>query len=186
MKKIVLILRILQILGLYLAFSEMIAKNISANNLPNYSFGINNRNISYIRENLELQVALNQKLGELYVPKYSKKIDVFEGENLENMKIGASHFQYTPVFDGNVVMAGHNRGSSGYFSFVKDLELGDILKYTIDSKTRTYKVSLKEKVNENDFTYLLPTDDNKLTLITCVENEPKLRLVVQLINEEIC
>ncbi|MDR1537730.1 MAG: sortase [Clostridiales bacterium] len=69
-------------------------------------------------------------IGTLYVERTGKTVKVYEGEDLSNLAKGAGHFSYTSAWDGNVGLAGHNRGSSGYFSFVKDLKTGDKLTYT--------------------------------------------------------
>lgn len=118
-------------------------------------------------------------IGTLYVERTKKTIKVYEGEDLANLKIGAGHFAATSVWDGNVGLAGHNRGSSPYFSFVKDLQNGDVLKYTTKYGSRTYKVYSKTQINEYDNLPLSWSDENILTLITCVADVPELRYCVQ-------
>lgn len=73
----------------------------------------------------------------------------------------------------------HNRGASGYFGFVKDLEIGDKMTYTTRYGVRNYKIVSKIRINDTDYTSLGWTDKNTLTLITCVENKPSLRWSVQ-------
>lgn len=118
-------------------------------------------------------------IGSLYIPKAKKTIKVFEGETLENMKKGIGHFESTSTWDGNCGLAGHNRGASGYFGFVKDLETGDKLTYTTRYGVRNYEIYYKEKINDTDYSSLSWTPDNIITLITCVENAPALRWCVQ-------
>ena len=79
-------------------------------------------------------------IGTLYVERTKKTIKVYEGEDLANLKIGAGHFSSTSTWDGNVALAGHNRGGSAYFSFVKDLQNGDRLTYTTRS-TRKHRLT---------------------------------------------
>jgi sortase A len=117
-------------------------------------------------------------LGTIKIHKLNKTIKVYEGESLDNMRKGIGHFSSTSSWDGNVGLAGHNRGASAYFSFVKDLTTGDQITYTTKYGTRTYEVFIKERINENDFSPLRWTSDNILTLITCVENVPSLRWYV--------
>jgi len=114
-------------------------------------------------------------IGTLYVARTGKTIKVYEGENLDNLKKGAGHFSNTSAWDGNVALAGHNRGSSPYFSFVKDLQNGDKLTYTTKYGTRTYQVISKTQINEWDNLPLSWSTDNMLTLITCVADVPELR-----------
>ena len=118
-------------------------------------------------------------IGTLYVELTGKTIKVFEGESLDNLKKGAGHFNSTSAWDGNCALAGHNRGSSAYFSFVKDLENGDILIYTTKYGTRSYEVYSKTKINEYDNLPLSWSADNILTLITFVADVPEARFCVQ-------
>lgn len=117
-------------------------------------------------------------IGTLYVSRTGKTIQVYEGEDLSNLAKGAGHFSSTSAWDGNVALAGHNRGNSAYFSFVKDLQNGDTLTYTTKYGTRTYKVYSKTQIDEYDNLPLSWSSDNMLTLITCVANVPELRYCV--------
>ena len=118
-------------------------------------------------------------IGTLYVERTGKTIKVYEGEDLSNLKIGAGHFSSTSAWDGNVALAGHNRGGSAYFSFVKDLQNGDKLTYTTKYGTRTYEVYSKTQINEYDNLPLSWSAENMLTLITCVADVPELRFCAQ-------
>jgi sortase A len=118
-------------------------------------------------------------IGTLCVERTKKTIKVYEGDDLSNLKIGAGHFASTSAWDGNVALAGHNRGGSAYFSFVKDLQNGDKLTYTTKYGTRTYEVYSKVQINEYDNLPLSWSADNILTLITCVADVPELRYCVQ-------
>jgi sortase A len=118
-------------------------------------------------------------IGTLYVARTGKTIKVYEGEDLANLTIGAGHFAATSAWDGNVALAGHNRGGSAYFSFVKDLQTGDKLTYTTKYGVRTYEVYFKTQVSELDASSLSWSAENILTLITCVADVPELRYCVQ-------
>jgi sortase A len=117
-------------------------------------------------------------IGTLYVERTGKTINVYEGENLENRKKGAGHFNNTSAWDGNVALAGHNRGNWPYFSFVKDLQNGDKLTYTTKYGTRTYSVISKTQINEWDNLPLSWSAENILTLITCIADVPEQRYCV--------
>jgi sortase A len=117
-------------------------------------------------------------IGTLYVERTGKTIKVYEGEDLGNLAKGAGHFASTSVWDGNVALAGHNRGNSAHFSFVKDMQMGDRLTYTTRYGTRTYEVYSKTQINEWDNLPLSWSAENILTLITCVADVPELRYCV--------
>ena len=118
-------------------------------------------------------------IGTLTVERLNKTVKIYEGESLDNLKKGAGHFSSTSAWDGNVALAGHNRGASAYFSFVKDLKEGDILVYTTKYGVRTYQVFSKTQVNELDASSLSWSSENILTLITCVADVPEMRFCVQ-------
>lgn len=118
-------------------------------------------------------------IGTLHIHKVNKTLKVYEGESLANMEKGIGHFEITSAWDGKVSFAGHNRGAAGYFSFVKDLQVGDKITYTTKYGVRSYEVFIKEQINETDYTSLGWTAENIITMITCVENQPSLRWSVQ-------
>ena len=116
-------------------------------------------------------------LGILKVPKLGLNVKVYEGEN--NLEKGVGHFTDTAVFTGNVAIAGHNRGVNSYFGEIHNLKTGDEIIYTTKLGTKKYAVTSVRKINAADFSFLRETQDNRLTLITCVKNEPNFRRCVQ-------
>lgn len=118
-------------------------------------------------------------MGVLTIERLNKSFKVYEGETLENMKKGIGHFESTSAWDGNVGFAGHNRGAAAYFGFVKDLNIGDKIRYTTPYGERVYEVFRKEKISEYDYSGLGWAVDNIVSLITCVENQSELRWLVQ-------
>ncbi|MDR1059620.1 MAG: sortase [Clostridiales bacterium] len=117
-------------------------------------------------------------IGTLRVEKTGRTVRVYEGVGLANLKIGAGHFPATSAWDGNVALAGHNRGGSAYFSFVKDLQSGDRLTYTTKYGSRAYVVYSKTQIDEYDNLPLSWSGENTLSLITCVANVPANRYYV--------
>ena len=49
-------------------------------------------------------------LGRLKIPSLGLSVKVYEDESLESLAKGAGHFKSTSCWDGNVGLAGHNRG----------------------------------------------------------------------------
>lgn len=131
------------------------------------------------RVNIEPIFYNDGSIGILSIPSLNKEIRVWEGETETNMKLGVGHFSQTSAWDGNVGFAGHNRGSYGYFENVKNLKIGDRLKYETSYGIRNYKIILKERIQDDDYSYLNWSDENMVTLITCVENSPSERWVIQ-------
>jgi len=134
---------------------------------------------SSIVQSTEPRYYADGSIGILYVARTGRTIKVYHGEQLSNLNRGAGHFVSTSAWDGNVGLCGHNRGSAGFFSFVKDMQIGDRVTYTTQYGTRTYEVFSKERIGEYDHSKLGWSAENILTLITCIEDSPELRWAVQ-------
>ena len=90
------------------------------------------------------------------------------------------HFENTIRWDGNVGLAAHNRGYPvNYFENIKILQIGDEIIYKYGTQTRVYAVSIIVIIEDTDWDYLNDTEENRITLITCVEDKPRLRRVIQ-------
>ena len=90
------------------------------------------------------------------------------------------HFENTSEWNGNIGLAAHNRGYPiNYFSKLKELEIGDEIIYKSKNGIKKYSVNLTRIIQDTDWSYLQETEENKITLITCVENEPSKRICVQ-------
>ena len=106
-----------------------------------------------------------------------KKIESIIEETL-NKYVG--HFIETPIEEGNIALAGHNRGYDvNYFSRLKELREGDEIIYIHNEINRIYEVTKNKIIKDTDIDVLENTEENILTLITCVENEPNYRRCVQ-------
>ena len=120
----------------------------------------------------------------LEIPSISLRANIGEGTSKEIMDELVGHFEETPKWIGNICLAAHNRGyPKNYFSKIKDLKEGDIIKYSYKSFDREYKVQKNFIVQDNDLSCLENTEENRLTLITCVENEPNYRRCVTAIEQ---
>ena len=118
-------------------------------------------------------------LGVLTVERLGRSVNIYGGATMEAMDKGAGHFSFTGLHYGNVGLIGHNRGSrNGFFSFLRLLQDGDILRLNIDGTVRTYEVFMRTTVDDNDFSPLQQFGDNRLTLVTCVEYVRNQRRIV--------
>lgn len=98
----------------------------------------------------------------------------------EVMNRSIGHFLNTSKWDGNIGLGAHNRGYPvNYFADIKKLKKGDIIIYKYNGKERQYLVSNIVIIKDTDWSYLEKTEENKITLITCVENEPSYRRCIQ-------
>ena len=122
-------------------------------------------------------------IGVLRIPTINLKVTAFDGDTFTAMKKGVGHLPSTSCWNGNIGLVGHNRGTNDYFGDLKNLEIGDEMTYTTNLGTRTYVVKYITKISDTDWSRLQYTSDNRLTLITCVEDVPDKRLCIQAVEK---
>lgn len=119
-------------------------------------------------------------LGILTIEKIGLNATVKEGTSNEVLLNYIGHIEETAIYDGNVGLAGHNRGTeNSYFARINELEKGDIIKYKTKFFDRVYVVDNIQVIYETDWNLLKSTEENKLSLITCISNKRNQRLCVQ-------
>jgi len=149
------------------------------NSRPQNSYAIAHANTNIISQVYEYGAFL----GVLTVERLGRTVNIYGGATMEAMDFGAGHFSFTGLHYGNVGLIGHNRGArNGFFSFVRLLQYGDIVRVDIGGVVRSYEVFMKTIIDETDFSPLQQFGDNRLTLITCVEYVRNQRRVVSLIE----
>lgn len=126
----------------------------------------------------------NGAIGRISIPAIGvKNYYLWQGETASSMKKGLGHFTSTSVWDGNVGMCGHNRGARYNIGDIKKLEAEDKITYTTSEGTRTYRVETVKTISSTDWSYLEPTSDNRLTIITCVAGDYSRRWCLQAVEE---
>ena len=116
----------------------------------------------------------------LEIPKINLRADIKEGTTKEIMEDYIGHFEETRKDEGNVGLAAHNRGyKNNYFARLKELKEGDSIFYNYQGETKEYIVTKHIIIRATDWNYLEDTEENTITLITCVENEPEYRRCIQ-------
>ena len=121
----------------------------------------------------------NGSLGTLKIPSIGLTVGVYEGTGSAPLLKGAGHFEGTSIWNGNIAIAGHNRGVRNDFGKIHTLKSGDTITHTTALGTRTYAVTSVSKVSVNDTSGLSASIDNQITLYTCVENQPAYRWCVR-------
>lgn len=121
-------------------------------------------------------------LGTLKIPAIGLTVKVYQGTGSSTLKKGAGHFPDTSIWDGNVCIAGHNRGVRDDFGDLHTLEPGDTVTWSTKLGTRTYEVVSVEKVLETDTSDTAATNDNRITLYTCVRDQRAYRWMVQAVE----
>ena len=122
-------------------------------------------------------------LGTLKIPAIDLSVKVYQGTDSSTLMKGGGHFKDTSIWDGNVCIAGHNRGVRDDFGELHTLEPGDTITWTTKLATRTYEVVSVQKVKETDTSGTAATTDNRLTLYTCVRDQREYRWQVQAVEQ---
>lgn len=118
-------------------------------------------------------------IGRLSIPSIGLNKYVYEGTSQANMYKGIAHFDCTSGWLGNIGLAGHNRPASwAAFANLKNVQLGDTVTYTTAYGTMTYVVTNITTVSTTDTSGLQQNGQNKLTMYTCKENQPDVKLCV--------
>lgn len=124
----------------------------------------------------------NGSLGTLEIPAIGLTVKIVQGTDNAALSKGAGHFTNTSIWNGNVALAGHNRGVNNHFGKIHTLDTGNTITLTTALGTRTYTVTSVSKVDVMDNTMLEATSDNCITLFTCVRNEPSYRWCVRAVE----
>lgn len=128
--------------------------------------------------NLETKKEKNK--WKIMIPEISLEAEISEGTSKEIMDKFVGHFEETTKISGNVGLAAHNRGYAvNYFANIKQLKENDKIIYQYNGEQKTYSVIENKIIKDTDWSLLENTKDNRITLITCVENEPEYRRCVQ-------
>ena len=182
-KKIVLIISItILVLGTYIMF-VLIRGNNKRINICQESVSEEFLDDDNNEENVADNGSNRKNIGDLEIKRINLKGPVQEGSSPKVLKEYIGHIEGTPIYDGNVCLAAHNRGNKhSYFSRINELSEGDEIVYNTDFYSRHYKVVNIKEIDETDWEMLEDSNENKLTLITCIKNKKDKRLCVQAVQ----
>jgi len=124
------------------------------------------------------------EVWKIEIPKISLIANISEGTTKEILNQYVGHFENTSRELGNIGLAGYNRCHDvNYFENLKMLKEGDEIKYIYDEFEKIYEVEKCRIIKDTEWQYLEETEENMLTLITYVENEPEYRRCIQAIEK---
>ncbi len=142
-------------------------------------------NYPIIQNKEDLKVTKEESNWKIIIPKISLEASISEGTGKEVMNKYVGHFEETSKESGNIGLAAHNRGYAvNYFARIKELKEGDEIIYKYNEFERKYKVINNKIIKDTDWESLEETEENRITLITCVENEPEYRRCIQGIEKQ--
>ena len=149
---------------------------------------IDNTNISNKEKDNYNNMDLNNKTDEF---NWYIKIDTInlyapieETVDIRVLEKSVGHFNETATTNGNVGLAGHNSGyNKNYFENLNKLKIGDEIIYKYNDFKKEYIVKMIKIIKNTDWSYLESSKENKITLITCINNKPESRLCIQAISK---
>lgn len=136
-------------------------------------------------ENIEQDIIhYDDEIGTLTIPDILlDNAPIRESVELSTLSQTIGHFPSTSIYEGNVGLASHNSGNQGdFFKNLKNIKVGSEIFYQTNYGTKRYVVTVKEIISEEDWAYLKETEDNRITLITCVKGQKDKRLCVQAVE----
>lgn len=143
------------------------------------------KDLKEVTFNQEESVFNDGILGTLIIEKIGLRASIKEGSTSEVLKKYIGHIEGTSIYDGNVGLAAHNRGNGySFFARLNELENEDEIIFKTVYGEKLYKVIDKKVILETDWQMLEDTEDNRLTLITCIKNKANQRLCVQAVQNK--
>jgi len=132
------------------------------------------------------EIVYEDSIGTLTIPDILlDNAPIKEGTELSTLSSAIGHFTSTSLYAGNVGLASHNGGGNGdYFKNLNKVKKGAEIYYQTNYGTRRYIVKVIKIIDETDWSMLENTNDNRLTLITCVKGQSTKRLCVQAYESE--
>jgi sortase A len=105
-------------------------------------------------------------LGRIEIPRVGVSAIVEEGESNSTLAQSVGHLSGTalPGQPGNVALAAHR---DTYFRDLEDIQTGDDVYFTTATAVYKYKVDNLSVVAPDDVSVIAPSNDSRLTLITC-------------------
>lgn len=117
-------------------------------------------------------------LGTLSIPTLNVTAKLFEND----MSMGVGHIPGSALWNGNIAIMGHNRGTNKYFADLGNLIAGNTITLATNQGTRTYAVTYIGVISATDWSKLQPTSENTITLISCIISRPEVRQCVQAVE----
>ena len=118
-------------------------------------------------------------IGHLKIDSINLNAPIKDGTDMSTLKTAIGHFKGTAYFDGNICFAAHNRGyNQNFFERLNEVKEGDKIEYITKYTTQIYYVTEIKEVEETDLSVLNPTEQDQVTMITCIKDQKEKRLCV--------
>ena len=133
------------------------------------------------KEKLSTQETIEE--WKLIIPKINVSAQIEEGTDGEVINNYIGHFTQTPNIEGNIGLVGASAGyKENHFAELEKLQQGDVIIYIKGENRKEYKVTTNVIISQTDWSYLSKTQDNRITLITGILEQPENRRCVQAVE----
>lgn len=123
--------------------------------------------------------SVTSQVWQIEIPKISLIANISDGTSQEILDKNVGHFINTSKQQGNVGLA------SKYLKELKLLKEGDEIIYRHNELEKIYEVEKCRIIKNTECEFLEETEENVLTLITYVENQPEYRRCIQAEEKEV-
>lgn len=177
-KKIIISVCTLLLVIIITIISILLVNHFNSNNEGESIVDTNTMSITNIAD--DVQQEKNGVIAYLSIPSIGlENAPIKEGTDMDTLNNYLGHFTDSAYLEGNIAIAGHNRGyEKNYFENLDKVEQGDEIRYQTKYQTKKYKVSEIKTIKDKDVYVIENTPENKITLITCVKNKGNLRLCI--------
>lgn len=118
-------------------------------------------------------------IGYLKIDSIGLNAPVKDGTELGILKEAIGHFKESAYYTGNICFAAHNRGfNQNFFENLKNIKKDDEVIYITKYSEKHFRVSEIKEIEETNLSVLNSTENNQVTMITCIENQRNKRLCV--------
>lgn len=156
--------------------ASFIEQNIVTNNTQDSTSSEGTRQVTYYNNFV--------MIGYIEIPKISIKYPILQKETVASLEQSvAVRYPDNPKLNepGNVVIAGHNYRNGQFFSNLKNVSTGDIIKITdTNGQTLVYTIYEKYETTPEDVAYITRDIGNntEITLVTCTDDS-NARIIVK-------
>lgn len=116
----------------------------------------------------------------IIIDKLNLKAQIKDGIEENVIKDYVGHYKKSNVLYGNVSLKAHNIGENkNYFANIKELEIGDKIRYIVNENEIFYKVISNIIIDDEEEYAMKKYDKNTITLITYIKDlDDKKRCVI--------
>ena len=181
--------KFINIFSLLISIIFFIIINFFINNFEINNFNFEENNLVYNNEDFNNQEINTNTLEEIKENEFNwyikiDKINLYapinETVDMKVLENNVGHFEETSKTNGNIGLAGHNSGYiNNYFKDLNKLKIGDEIIYKYNDYKNNYIINTIKIIKNTNWDYLEKSNENKITLITCIKGQAENRLCIQ-------